>query len=132
MLRFYPFADFEDMAERSRSEVADSSYRPLVDITEDDAGVQLSVYLPGIDPEHVEVNSEQSSLSIRAERPFERDENITYHRIEGSYGSFARTFTVPATYDLSKTEANYKNGVLQLFVPRSEASKPRKIDVSMN
>ncbi len=132
MLRFYPFADFEDMSERSHSEVSDRSYRAPVDITEDAAGIHLSVYLPGVDPEHVYVNSEQNSLSIRAERPFERDENITYHRMEGAYGSFARTFTVPSTYDLNKTEANYKNGVLHLFVPRSEASKPRKIDISVS
>ncbi len=134
MIRFYPFMDVEETNERPPTErnndrTAPRTYRPPVDVFEDEKGLYLTVYLPGVDTDHIEVNTEENTLTVRAQRPFERQENVTYHRIEGAYGSFARTFTVPATFDLTNTGASYRNGLLMLFVPRSEASKPRKIDI---
>lgn len=102
-----------------------------MDVWEDEEGLHLLVYLPGVEPEKVEVVAEEGVLSVKAERPFERKENAAYHRLEGTYGTFVRSFNVPSTYDLSKVQARFRHGVLHLLVPRAEATKPKKIQVQV-
>ncbi|MFN3179819.1 MAG: Hsp20/alpha crystallin family protein, partial [Thermus sp.] len=70
-------------------------------------------------------------LSVKAERPFEKRESVAYHRLEGPYGTFARSFNVPSTFDLSRVQAKFRHGVLHLTVPKAEASKPKKIQVQV-
>jgi HSP20 family protein len=102
-----------------------------VDIVEDGEGLHILVYLPGVDPEKVEVVAEEGVLSVKAERPFEKREGATYHRLEGPYGTFARGFNVPNTFDLSRVQARFRHGVLHLLVPRAEATRPKKIQVQV-
>ena len=85
----------------------------------------------GILGRKVEVVAEEWVLSVKAERPFERKANAAYHRLEGTYGTFVRSFNVPSTYDLSKVQARFRHGVLHLLVPRAEATKPKKIQVQV-
>lgn len=136
MVRFDPFREIEELQERLfRSAPVRPDARtlaPLVDVLEDAAGLHLAVYLPGIDPAQVEVTAENNTLSIKADRPFVKPENANQYRLEGTYGTFARTFTVPNTFDLTKIEANFKNGVLYLDIPKAEAAQPRKIEVRVN
>jgi HSP20 family protein len=132
MVRFDPFREIEELQERLfkiGNAPRSTTYAPLVDALEDAAGLHLAVYLPGVEPEKVEVTAENGVLSIKAERPFEKPEGINHYRIEGTFGSFVRSFNVPNIYDLGKVEANFKNGVLYLDLPKAEAAQPRKIEV---
>ncbi len=136
MMRFDPFKELEELQERlarafGAPQQGPRTYAPPVDVVEDGEGLHILVYLPGVDPERVEVVAEEGVLSIRAERLFEKREEATYHRLEGSYGVFARSFNIPTTFDLSKVQARFRHGVLHLLVPRAEATKPKRIQVQV-
>lgn len=136
MIRFDPFKELEELQERlSRAfgnlQQGPRVFAPPVDVTEDSEGLHILVYLPGVGPERVEVVAEEGVLSVKAERPFEKKEGVVYHRLEGSYGTFARSFNVPSTFDLSRVQARFRHGVLHLLVPRAEETKPKKIQVQV-
>ncbi len=136
MVRFDPFKELEELQERLARALGvqgqgPRTYAPPVDIVEDGEGLHILVYLPGVDPEKVEVVAEEGVLSVKAERPFEKREGATYHRLEGPYGTFARGFNVPNTFDLSRVQARFRHGVLHLLVPRAEATRPKKIQVQV-
>ncbi|APD08747.1 MULTISPECIES: Hsp20/alpha crystallin family protein [Thermus] len=137
MIRFDPFRELEELQERlARAFVPPAQqgprvYAPPVDVMEDGEGLHLLVYLPGVDPGRVEVVAEEGVLSVKAERPLEKQEGVAYHRLEGPYGTFARSFNVPSTYDLSRVQARFRHGVLHLLVPKAEATKPKKIQVQV-
>ena len=141
MMRWDPFKEIEELQERLGRGMGygmgrgagrgEQTFAPLVDVWEDEEGLHFAVYLPGIDPDKVEVTAEEETLTVKAERPFEQQENVAYHRVEGPYGTFVRSFSIPSVYDLSKVAAKFKNGVLYLSVPRAEETKPRKIQVEV-
>lgn len=137
MVRFDPFRELEELQERLARALGTTPqqgprvYAPPVDVLEDETGLHLLVYLPGVEPDKVEVVAEEGVLSVKAERPFEKRENITYHRLEGPYGTFARNFNVPSTFDLTRVQARFRHGVLHLLVPKAEESKPKKIQVQV-
>jgi len=137
MIRFDPFKELEELQERLARAFAPQAqqgprvYAPPVDVVEDQEGLHLYVYLPGVEPERVEVTAEEGVLSVRAERPFEKREQATYHRLEGPYGTFARSFNVPNSFDLSRVQARFRHGVLHLLVPRAEETRPKKIQVQV-
>jgi HSP20 family protein len=107
-----------------------SQWLPLVDITEDEKEYQIKVELPEVKKEAVTVTVESGVLSIGGERSFEKTEkDKKYHRIERSYGSFHRTFTVPADADVSKVTAEFKDGVLTVRLAKSETARPKSIEV---
>ena len=106
------------------------SWAPALDIYETDQKFVVSVELPGIEPEDVDVSVEDSTLTIRGERKFSDEVNEeSYHRVERRYGSFVRSFGLPRTVDTDKIEASYDKGVLTVEVPKVEAPKPKKIAV---
>ena len=134
MVRFDPFREIEELQERlSRAfggQASDNrTWAPPVDVVETEQGLQFAVYLPGVDPEKVEVSSDQSTLTVKAEREAEKPEGASYHRMEGLYGTFVRSFTVPQSFELAKVQARFKNGVLYLEVPKAESAQPRRIQV---
>jgi HSP20 family protein len=111
------------------------NWTPAVDIFENDNNIVLKAELPGVDPKDVEVRVEDSTLYLKGERKFEKEvREDNYHRIERSYGSFARTFALPGTIDSDKVQAEYKDGLLTLTIPKREEAKPKtiKINVSKN
>ncbi|MEN2983222.1 MAG: Hsp20/alpha crystallin family protein [Thermus sp.] len=136
MIRFDPFKELEELQERLARAFATPQqgprvYAPPVDVLEDAQGLHILVYLPGVEPEKVEVVAEEGVLSVKAERPFEKREGVTYHRLEGSYGAFARSFNVPNTFDLSRVGARFRHGVLHLLIPRAEETRPKRIQVQV-
>jgi HSP20 family protein len=111
------------------------AWTPAVDIVENDNNLVLKAELPGVDPKDVEVRVEDNTLYLKGERKFEKDvKEENYYRIERSYGSFARTFTLPGSIDSEKVDANCQDGVLTLTIPKREEAKPKtiKINVSKN
>jgi HSP20 family protein len=108
-------------------------WTPSVDVFEDSEGVTFKFDLPEVDAKDVEVRLEDGTLTVRGERKLEREERReSYHRIERSYGMFARSFTLPATLEADKASAEQKNGVLRIFVPKRAEAKPKSITVKVN
>jgi len=146
IVRFEPFRDlltsqreyvrllkeaFSPMS--GETEVSTRSWAPPVDIYETEDAIVLKAELPGIDPKDVEVRVEDNTLYLKGERNYEKDVNEqNYHRIERSYGSFARSFTLPNSINAEKVKAEYKDGLLTLTMPKREEAKPKtiKIDVT--
>jgi HSP20 family protein len=115
------------------TEVSTRSWAPPVDIYETEDAIVLKAELPGIDPKDVEVRVEDNTLYLKGERNFEKEvKEQNYHRIERSYGSFARSFSLPNSISAEKVKAEYKDGLLTLTMPKREEAKPKtiKIDVT--
>ncbi len=110
-------------------------WSPTVDILENENDIVLKADVPGIDLKDIDIQLENGMLTIKGERKFENTENGKgYHRVERSYGSFARTFALPDSVDPEKVKADYKGGVLTVTLGKKEVAKPRsvKVEVSHN
>ena len=108
-----------------------TNWVPLADIYENDNDLIAKVELPGVDPKMVDVRVENNVLTIRGERPFDQkvaQEN--YHRLERSFGTFSRSFALPMTIDADKIHAEYRDGILNLRLPKSERAKPKRIQIA--
>lgn len=123
---------FEDSFFRSRADESSlAAWTPAVDIYEDGNQMVIKADLPEVNEKDIEVRLENNLLSIRGERKFEKkvsEEN--YLRVERAYGSFSRSFSLPSTVDAEHINAEYRNGVLTVTLPKREESKPRQIKVS--
>jgi HSP20 family protein len=123
---------FQDTVSRFLSEPASRPWSPAVDIVETENDLVLKADLPEVDPNKVEVQLENNTLTLKGERKFEQEKNNRgYHRIERSYGAFVRAFSLPDTVDSEKVTADYKNGVLTIKVPKKEIAKPKSVKVEI-
>lgn len=114
----------ERMFERDRFWV------PAFDVSETDEHIVVKADLPGIDPKELDISITGNVLTVKGEKKQEREEKgESYHRIERTFGSFTRSFTLPADVDPNGVEATYKDGVLKLMIPKTEKSKRKKIEV---
>lgn len=105
-------------------------WAPAVDVLENENNFVVSAELPGLSKDEIHVEVENNRLTIKGERKFEkRDEKENYHFVERSYGSFLRSFTLPRNVNPDAIEAEYKDGVLQLTLPKREEVKPKKVEV---
>ena len=108
-----------------------ATWSPLVDVFEDAEGITLKAELPEVDAKDVEIQVEGNTLTLKGERKLEReDKREGYHRIERTYGTFARTFTLPSTVDPEHITAESKDGVLRIFLPKRPETKPRQIKIA--
>jgi HSP20 family protein len=105
---------------------------PPVDILETAEGeVVVKAELPEIKREDIKITVENNILTIEGERKAEGNKDTDrYHRVERSYGAFRRSFTLPANVDAGKVQANYRDGVLTVSLPRREETRPRQIQVN--
>lgn len=124
---------FEDAITRLMNEPrANRPWSPSVDIYETEDALTLKADLPDVKIEDIDVRVENQTLTLRGQRKFEKEEKVKgYHRIERSYGEFVRSFALPSTVDTEKVQADYKNGVLTITIPRKEAAKPRQVKVAI-
>lgn len=107
------------------------SWTPSVDISENKDQLILEAELPGMKPENVEISVENNVLTIRGERRFEKKQDSeNLHRVERSYGSFTRSFTLPPTVSAENASAEFENGVLRLTLAKREEAKPRRIRIN--
>jgi HSP20 family protein len=105
---------------------------PTVDVSETDGEYQIKAEIPDVKKEDVKVTVEDGVLTIQGERKQEKEEKgKKYHRVERSYGSFIRSFTLPDLVDEEKVKAEFKDGVLNLRLPKSEKAKPKAIEVTV-
>ena len=110
-----------------------SEWAPLVDITEDDKEYTIKAELPEVKKDEVKISVQNDVLSISGERKYEKEEkDKKYHRVERAYGSFSRSFTVPEDADADQVSAEFKEGLLQVHLPKSEKVKPKTIEVKVS
>lgn len=146
--RWNPWREFEDIEKRlstifGRAPIATSGekkeamavaeWSPVVDISEDDKEYVVKAELPEMKKEEIKINVLDDVLSISGERKYEKEEKgKKYHRVERAYGSFMRSFTLPEDADGSKVSAEYKDGVLNVRLPKSEKARPKSIEVKVS
>lgn len=107
-------------------------WSPAVNVREDADNFYIEAELPGMNKEDIELEVEQNSMVIKGERKFEqKQEGENYHFVERSYGSFYRSFTLPKNVDADGINAEYKDGVLQVTVPKKEEVKPKKVQIKI-
>jgi HSP20 family protein len=109
-----------------------ADWMPTVDISETESEYLIKAELPEVRKEDVKVMVENGVLTLQGERRQEKEEKgRRFHRVERSYGSFVRSFTLPESVDEGGVKAEYKDGVLALHLPKSEKVKPKAIDVKV-
>jgi len=110
--------------------LAATSWRPAVDIAEEDSAFVVKMELPGVTKEDVKITMENGLLTVKGEKREEKESKGTnYHRVERGYGAFQRSFTLPNTVKGEKVEASFRDGILNITLPKSEESKPKEIEV---
>ena len=143
IVRFDPIRDLAMLHDRMnhlfgdvygrRDEGSMSRWVPAVDIYENEKkALVLKAELPDVKRENVSVTVENNTLTLSGERKFDTDvRKDSFHRIERAYGTFTRSFSLPATVDNSKVAAEFKDGVLTVTLPYREEAKPRTINVEV-
>lgn len=123
---------FGSMPVRERDEeMSLGAWMPPVDVAEDKEKVTLTAELPGFKEDEVQIQMEGNILTLRGERKFEQEkEGRNYHRVERSYGQFIRSFTLPNNVDRENIRAKFRNGLLEIEMPKREDAKPRQIKIS--
>ena len=107
-----------------------ADWMPPVDVSETGKEVVVHAEIPGMDAKDIDIELNGRILTIKGERKEEKEEKKrSYHRIERRYGSFFRSFELPADVDASSVEATYKDGVLKLRLPKTEEQSLKKIEV---
>jgi HSP20 family protein len=116
-----------------QGEVSTRTWAPAVDIYENGDNLVLKAELPGVNPDDVEIRVEDNTLYLKGERKFDNEvKEQNYHRVERTYGTFTRTFSLPNSIDSDKVAANYKDGVLTLTMPKKEEAKPKTIKINVS
>ena len=112
------------------NELMRGAWSPSVDIFENKNEIVLEAELPGMNADDVNISIENNVLTLHGERKFEKkDESDNFHRVERSYGSFTRSFTLPPTVSSENANAEFENGVLRLTLAKREEAKPRRIEI---
>ena len=145
IVKFAPFADtedfpaglrlFQDSINRLLSDDSAKTrpWAPAVDIVETENELILKADVPGVDLKDIDIQIENGTLTVKGERKLEKEEkNKGFHRMERSYGSFVRIFTVPDTVDAEHVKAAYEAGVLTITLPKKEVAKPKAIKVQVS
>jgi HSP20 family protein len=117
----------------SERQAGANAFYPALDVIEEKDQYVLKADLPGIKKEDIKVSVENGVLTIEGERKSETEhKDKQVHRVERSWGRFVRTLNLGTSVDQHKIRANYKDGVLELIVPKSEAAKPKAIDIQVS
>lgn len=146
LVRWDPFRDIITLRERMDKMFEDSLARfrmpeeagmptfwsPSVDIYETDENIVLKAELPGVDKKEVSVEVKDSILVLKGERKREKEvKEENYHRVERSFGTFMRSFSLPVSVKQDQVKAKFKDGVLEVTLPKSEEVKPKQVKVEV-
>lgn len=109
------------------------AWAPAVDLAEKEGDFVVKAELPGVDRSDVRITMQDNVLTIRGEKRQEKEESgkPNYRRVERSYGSFERSFALPAPVKSDGVEAAFKDGILTITLPKAEEARPRQIDVKV-
>jgi HSP20 family protein len=146
MMRWDPFQDLrsaqDEMAQMSpmlaralgllgqqQGSATATAWAPALDISERKDAYLVTVELPGLKAEDLEITMEDGLLTIQGERQLTSESSEQFHRVERRYGAFRRSITLPAHVMAEGIQASFEDGVLQLLVPKAEEAKPKRIQV---
>ena len=141
LVRWNPLSDFSILQSQMNrlfestllgwpAESGTRTWMPPADIHETENELVVTADLPGVDLQSIDVRVENNVLSITGERKLqETAENVNVHRLERMYGAFARSFTLSTQVNTKKIQANYKDGVLKITLPKAEQAKPKRIAI---
>ena len=122
--------NFFENGEGLETGLMEMNWRPRMDVAETDEAYQITVDLPGVDPDSVDISVTENQLTIQGERKEEKEtKEKTFHRVERSYGSFFRSLTLPPGCDPTKIDAASDNGVVHISIPKAEEKKAKTIKV---
>lgn len=122
---------FENLSTDNRPD--GNSWNPRIDIVENDNGYVVSAELPGVQKNEIDIDIKDNTLTISGEKKFEKkEEKDNYLRVERSYGKFQRSLYLDQNVDREKISAKYKDGILQVTLPKKEEATPKKIEVKVN
>lgn len=140
-----PFQEFENLLSRYNkgtsgsgtqlsNDLSFADWAPSCDIEEQEDRYVIKADLPGVDKKDIDVKLENGVISIRGEKQTEKEsgKGTKRHRTERFHGTFARSFTLPDAVKDERVEANYKDGVLSLVIPKAEEAKPKSIDIKVS
>ena len=131
---FKPFyGDFERWFDGAPETDGERRWRPDVDVYEHEGSYMLKADLPGMKKEDINIDVNDGVLTINGEKKLEeKTENDNYVRVERSYGSFSRSFTLTDNVDTENIQAAYKDGVLEITLAKKEEAKPKEINIEVN
>lgn len=140
VVRWDPFRDLVTLSDRLNRALSDSTgtssstsygaWSPPVDIFERADGLVIRAEIPGVSKDDIDVRIENNVLTLHGERRREEGfDETAAHRLERVYGSFTRSFSLPTTVDAAKISASYRDGVLEIVLPKAEEAKPKRIQV---
>lgn len=147
LVKWNPFGELEDISNRLNQIFGRSAaqagaghetmkvvdWAPSVDISETDKAYLIKAEIPEVKKEDVKVTLDNGMLTIQGERKMEKEEkDKKYHRIERSYGSFVRSFRIPDGVDESKTKAEFKDGMINVTLPKSEKAKTKSVEIAVS
>ena len=108
------------------------TWSPAVDISETENALMVSAEIPGMKKEEIKISIHNNILVLKGEKKKEKEEKEEkYHRIERTYGSFTRSFSLPTSVDPNKVKASYKDGILYVELLKKEEAKPKEISVNV-
>lgn len=123
---------FEDFWPLRREEVEEGMFLPAVDVSEDKDNIYVIADLPGVDEKNIKLNFRDGILVLNGEKQEEKEtKGKNFHRVERSYGSFSRSISLPSHIDAARASARFKNGVLQVTLPKKEEAKPKEINIKV-
>lgn len=121
---------FNEQISRGEAEGAEKSWAPVVDILEDNSDLIVRAELPGVCREDMDVEVTSEMLTISGERKFDDKSSDKYLRVERAYGPFKRSFSIGVPVQPDKIKASFKDGILEIVVPKAEEVKPKKIEIN--
>lgn len=147
LVKWDPFRELEEVSSRlnrifgrpaereeiDRELLKGADWTPPADISETESAYLIRADLPGVSKNDVKVSVQDGMLSIQGERRRnEEEKGRKFHRVECSYGSFARSFRMPADTDESSVKAEFKEGVLSITLSKSEKARPKAVSISVS
>ena len=140
LMKWDPWREIEDMFDRytkavgwprgGQESIAASDWTPRVDIAETEHEFLIKADIPGVEKDQVKVSVDNGVLTLHGERKIEKEEKETkFHRVERFTGTFVRRFTIPENVNVDDIKAVFKDGMLNLHLPKAEQDKPKAIDI---
>jgi HSP20 family protein len=124
------FGDFYFPTNREEGDLPMWNWNPVVDVYDNDDNIVLKAEIPGIDKKDIEIDVKGRVLTLKGERSSDNEvKEDNYYRRERCFGKFERAFTLPVNVELDNIKANYKDGVLEIEIPKPEEKKPKQITV---
>jgi len=136
-----PFREMEAVLDRYRpgrslsqsEEITRADWYPTVDVSETDGAYHIHAELPGVKKEDIKVSVHEGVLNLTGHRESRHEESDKrMHRIERSYGSFSRSFSLPENVNAETVEANFQDGVLEIDIPKVDVPKPKQVEVKVS